>query len=142
MTMAYVISVNPAVMQASGMDVTALTVSTILMSGIFSIIMGLFTNRPFATAPGMGINAFFAFTLCVSAKIPWPTALGIVFISGVAFLILTISGVRKLVVKLIPSGIKLALGAGIGLFITLLGFSDAGLLAYDKGTNLMTLGQF
>lgn len=142
MTMAYVISVNPAIMQASGMDAGALTVSTIILSGIFCIIMGLFTNRPFATAPGMGVNAFFAFTLCVGAKIPWQTALGMVFISGLAFMLLTIGGIRERIVKIIPSGIKLALGAGIGLFITLLGFNNAGFLAYDKGTNLMTLGAF
>ena len=142
MTMAYVIVVNPSVMKASGMPVGALTVATIAASGIFSILMGFYSNRPFAVAPGMGINAFFAFTLCLGAKIPWQTALGIVAISGVMFLILTLGGIRELIVRLIPVGIKLSLGAGIGLFIALLGFQNAGLLTYSEGTKLMALGNF
>lgn len=142
MTMAYVIAVNPGIMAASGMPIGPLTTATIFLSGVFCIIMGLYANRPFATAPGMGINALFAYALCVEAKVPWQIALGIVFLSGILFITLTFLGVREYVVQLIPTGIKLSLGAGIGLFIALLGFSDAGLLTYSEGTKLMTLGSW
>src|SRR5712671_2907400 len=92
--MAYILAVNPAILSASGMDVGALITATALASAIMTAVMALVTNYPLALAPGMGMNAFFAFTICGLNKIPWPAALGMVFVSGALFLVLTVSGVR------------------------------------------------
>ena len=102
MTMAYILVVQPMFMGAAGMDVGAVTVVTAILGAVFSIFMGIYTNLPFALAPAMGSNAFFAYTLVSAGVVTWETGLGIVFISGVAFLILTVLGLREVIVNLIP----------------------------------------
>ncbi len=93
LTMAYIIVVNPGILSNAGMSFSGVLFATVLVSGLSSILMGLYTNLPFALAPGMGLNAFFAFTLCLGMKVPWQTALGVVFISGILFLILSLAGI-------------------------------------------------
>src|SRR5580658_11234833 len=102
LTMVYIVVVNPAIMGDAGMPVGAVAVATCLAAGFGSILMGLASNYPLALAPGMGLNAYFTYTVVKGMGVPWETALGCVFISGVAFLILTVVGVRKLIVNAIP----------------------------------------
>ncbi|WP_130807601.1 NCS2 family permease [Senegalia massiliensis] len=134
MTMAYILIVQPSFMQAAGMDVGAVTVVTALLSGVFTLVMGLFTNLPFAMAPAMGSNAFFAFTLVAGGLVTWQEGIGMVFISGVLFLILTALGLREVIVKLIPKNIKLAIGAAVGFFIVLIGFNSAHFMDLSSGS--------
>ena len=140
-TMAYVLAVVPSTLGAAGVPKGPITVSLILMIAVTTIAMGLYTNRPFALAPGMGSVAFVAYTLVLGNKIPWQTAMGMVFISGTAFVLLTIFGLRQLVVSLIPVSIKLAIGSGVGLFLALLGFKNAGLVVANPKTNVLVLGK-
>ena len=121
MTMAYIIFVNPAILSKTGMDFGAVMVATILASGITTILMGLWANYPFALAPGMGLNAYFTYTVVMQMGYSWQVALGAVFISGVCFLLLTFLKVRQLIIYAIPDSLKLATAAGIGLFIALIG---------------------
>ncbi|TCP29956.1 AGZA family xanthine/uracil permease-like MFS transporter [Scopulibacillus darangshiensis] len=140
MTMVYVLIVVPGILAEGGIPKGPVTVSVILMTGLTSIIMGLYSNRPFALAPGLGSVAFLAVTLVETEGLPWQTAMGMVFISGILFLLLTIFGLRQLIVKLIPPAIKLSIGAGVGLFIALIGFRNAGLVAANEDANSLTLG--
>lgn len=117
MTMAYIIVVQPDLMKAAGMPFAPVMVSTILISAIFSIVMGLYANRPFAVAPGMGGNAFFAFSIVASGMATWQQGLGMIFITGVLFLILTMLGLRELIAKSLPLSIKNAIGGAVGIFI-------------------------
>ena len=133
MTMAYILVVQPSFMGAAGMDVGAVTVVTAILSAIFSLFMGLYANLPFALAPAMGSNAFFAYTLVSAGVVTWETGLGIVFISGVAFLILTVLGLREVIVNLIPKNVKYAIGVAIGFYIVSLGFSNGGLMDTSAG---------
>ncbi len=133
MTMAYILVVQPMFMGAAGMDVGAVTVVTAILSAVFSILMGLYTNLPFALAPAMGSNAFFAYTLVAGGIVNWETGLGMVFISGVAFVLLTIFGLREVIVNLIPKNIKLAIGVAVGFYIVLLGFKNGGLMSITEG---------
>jgi AGZA family xanthine/uracil permease-like MFS transporter len=139
LTMAYIIFVNPNILGAAGMDKGAVITATILASAFGTLLAGLWANVPFAMAPGMGLNAFFAFSLVLGRQVTWQTALGVVFISGVAFLALTLLGVRKYVVAAIPVSLRLAIAAGIGLFITFIGLRNLGLIVDDPAT-LVTLG--
>ena len=138
MTMAYVVIVHPSIMEGAGMPVEAMTVVTALVTGVFTIIMGLYTNLPFALAPAMGSNAFMAYTLVAAGVVNWQQGLGMVFISGIAFILLTVLGLRKIIVDMVPSSIKFSIGAAVGLFIAQLGFSNAGFLDFDAG--LLALG--
>lgn len=138
MTMAYIIIVNPAILSATGMDKGAILVATVLSAGLASILMGLYANYPFALASGMGLNAFFAFT--VAPKIGWPGALAVVFSSGILFIVLTLTKVREAIVNGIPHSLKMAVTTGIGLFIALIGFKNAGLIVYDAGADAFLLG--
>jgi AGZA family xanthine/uracil permease-like MFS transporter len=138
-TMAYILFVNPDILSKTGMDKNALFMATILAAAASTLVMGLFANWPFALAPGMGLNAFFAFTLVLGMKVPWQTALGAVFISGILALIVTMTGLRELMIKAIPSSLKHAVGAGIGLFIMLIGFKNAGIVAANPAT-IIALG--
>ncbi|MDQ0300180.1 AGZA family xanthine/uracil permease-like MFS transporter [Salibacterium salarium] len=136
-TMAYIIAIQPSLMSDAGMPAGSVMVTTLLVSAIFSIIMGLFTNRPFAMAPAMGGNAFFAYTIVASGVATYQTALGMVFISGMAFFLLTIFGIREAIANMLPKNIKLAVGAAVGIFITATGLKNAGLItANDSGDGL------
>ena len=139
LTMAYIIFVNPNILGSAGMDKGAVITATILASAFGTLLAGLWANVPFAMAPGMGLNAFFAFTLVLGRQVSWQTALGVVFISGIAFLALTLLGVRKYIVAAIPVNLRLAIAAGIGLFITFIGLRNLGLIVDDPAT-LVTLG--
>lgn len=137
MTMAYILVVQPMFMSAAGMDVGAVTVVTAVLGAVFSIFMGLYTNLPFALAPAMGSNAFFAYTLVAGGIVDWQTGLGMVFISGIAFIILTVLGLREVIVNLIPKNIKYAIGVAVGFYIVLLGFKNGGLMNIADGSIAM-----
>ena len=138
LTMAYIIAVNPAILSAAGMDKQALIAVTCIMSGVATLTVGLLTNSPIAMAPGLGLNSIFAY-LVVSEKMDWPTALGVVFIAGSSFLILTLLGLRRRIVEAIPGSLVSAIGVGIGLFITFIGLQDLGIVVSDQST-LVTAG--
>jgi AGZA family xanthine/uracil permease-like MFS transporter len=127
-TMVYIIFVNTNIMKESGMDPVALTIGTILAAAVPTIVMGIWTNLPWALAPGMGYNALFAYTVVLTLKIPWPSALALVFLDGVAFLLLVSGPWRQAIVTGIPRNLKLAAGAGIGLFIAYIGMVNAGII--------------
>ncbi|MHC4792327.1 MAG: NCS2 family permease, partial [Planctomycetota bacterium] len=133
LTMAYVIFVNPAILSETGMDKGALIAVTCIVTAVATIITGLFANAPIAMAPGMGLNSFFA-VLVISGKMNWQTALGVVFISGVIFLILTLLGLRKRIVEAIPPSLVSAIAVGIGLFITFIGLKNLGVIVKDEIT--------
>ena len=126
MTMAYVMIVHPSIMAAAGMPVAEMAVVTAITSGLFTLMMGLYANRPFALAPAMGSNVFFASTLVAGGIATWQQALGMVFISGMTFVALTVLGFREMIVKTIPKCIKVSIGAALGLFIAQLGMKNAG----------------
>jgi adenine/guanine/hypoxanthine permease len=139
LTMAYIIFVNPSILATTGMPVEAVTAATCLAAGLASILMGAWARYPIALAPGMGLNAYFAFTVVKGMGVPWQTALGAVFLSGVAFLVLTLLGIRRLILEAIPTSLYSAVAAGIGLFIAFIGLQNAGILAPSPAT-LVTLG--
>jgi len=139
MTMSYIIFVNPAILSKAGMDFGAVMMATVIASGFTTILMGLLANYPFALAPGMGLNAYFTFTVVMQLHYPWQTALGAVFIEGIIFLLLTFARIRQLIVYAIPDSIKLATTAGIGLFITLIGMKEAGIVV-DNPATLVSFG--
>ncbi len=137
MTMAYIIFVNPDLLQNAGMDFGAVMTATILAAALGTILMGLLTNYPFAQAPGMGLNAFFAFVVAAAAG--WQAALGAVFISGVVFFILAMTGLVDQIDAAVPTSLKRAVAAGIGLFIALIGLKNAGIIESYPAT-LVRLG--
>ncbi|MGM0524138.1 MAG: NCS2 family permease [Bacillota bacterium] len=141
LAMAYILFVNPDVLSASGMDKDAVYVATALAAVIGTLVMGLYAKYPIALAPGMGLNAFFAFTVVGDYGIPWQTALSGVLVSGLIFIVLTLTGVREAIINAIPKNLKLAVGSGIGLFIAFLGFQNAGIIVDDSAT-LVALGDF
>lgn len=132
--MAYILAVNPAILSETGMDAGAVISATALASGIMTAVMGLATNYPIALAPGMGINAFFTYTICLGMNIPWQAALAMVFLSGMLFLILTLTGLRRKLIESIPPEIKIAISCGIGLFIAFIGLKNGGIIAADPVT--------
>lgn len=134
LTMAYIIFVNPSILSRTGMDKNALVAVTCIVTAIATIVTGLFTNAPIAMAPGMGLNAFFAYSLVLGGKISWQTALGVVFLSGVFFLILTLLGLRKRIVEAIPRSLISAISVGIGLFITFIGLVNLGVVVKNDVT--------
>jgi AGZA family xanthine/uracil permease-like MFS transporter len=136
LAMAYIVVVNPAILSSTGMPVAAVAAATCLIAGLASIMMGLYANLPLALAPGMGLNAYFAFTVVKAMGLPWQVALGCVFLSGVAFLILTLVGVRALIVNAIPRPLLAAVAGGIGLFIAFVGLKDAGIVVNDPATTV------
>jgi len=136
--MAYIIFVHPNILSPTGMDKNALIIVTCLISAVATIITGVFANAPIAMAPGMGLNAFFAY-LVASGKMDWQTALGAVFLSGLLFLLLTLLGLRKRLVEAIPAGLISAISVGIGLFIAFIGLGNLGLVSRDEQT-LFTIG--
>lgn len=134
MTMAYIIFVNPDILSAAGMEKGAVMTATILAAGLTTILMGFFTNYPFALASGMGLNAFFAYT--VAGNYGWQAALAAVFISGVIFFILAVTGAIGYIDKAVPASLKLAVAAGIGLFIAFIGLQNAGIIVKNEAPGL------
>lgn len=139
LTMAYIIFVNPQILSAAGMDHGAVFVATCVAAAIGSAIMGLYANYPIAQAPGMGLNAYFAFTVVGQMGYSWQVALGAVFLSGILFIILSVLPVREAVVNAIPRTLKMAISAGIGLFLAIIALENAGLIKAHPVT-LVTMG--
>ncbi|QDQ85934.1 NCS2 family permease [Paraburkholderia megapolitana] len=139
---AYLLVVIPSLLATGGMERGATTTATIIVFVLGTVLMGLYTNLPFIVGPGIGGSVVLGVTLAATEHVAWQTGLGIAFISGVLFLVLTLAGARSLVVRLIPAQIKLGLGASIGLFIALLGFRNAGMVIANAKTNALALGDF
>ncbi|WP_174273304.1 NCS2 family permease [Sphingomonas bacterium] len=134
LTMAYIILVNPAILGQAGMPMAAVAAATCFAAAFASILMGFVANVPLALAPGMGLNAYFSFTVVQQMHVPWPVALGCVFLSGLAFLALTLLGIRQMIVAAIPPHLFAAVAGGIGLFIGFIGLKDAGLIVANPAT--------
>ena len=141
LTMAYIIAVNPSILSATGMPAGALVTATCLAAAIACILMGLFANLPFALASGMGLNAYFAYTVVGQMGISWKVALTAVFVEGIIFIILSLFKVREAVVNAIPKNMKLAVTGGIGLFIAFIGMANSGLVVANDST-MVSLGVF
>ena len=138
-TMAYIVFVNPSILRDAGMPFQAVLAATCACAAVGSILMGVVARYPIALAPGMGLNAYFAYTVVVGMGVPWQTALGAVFLSGLAFLLLTLTGASRVIVDSIPQELYAAVAAGIGLFIAMLGLKNAGLIVASPAT-LVQLG--
>jgi len=139
LTMAYIIFVNPSILEAAGMDKGAVFVATCLAAALSSLIMGLYANYPIALAPGMGLNAYFAFGLVQGMGLSWQTALGAVFLSGLIAVILSVTPVREWLFDAIPKTLKMAISAGIGLFLGIIALKSAGVIAAHPAT-FVTIG--
>jgi adenine/guanine/hypoxanthine permease len=140
MTMAYILIVNPDILSKTGMPVTAVFTATALASFIGTLIMALVANYPFGMAPGMGLNAFFTFTICITMKFSWKTALAASFIEGLIFLFLNFFRVRQAIIDSVPQTLKYAISIGIGFFISFIGLQDAGIIVANQAT-LVGLGK-
>lgn len=136
LTMSYIIFVNPDILSSTGMDRNAVFVATCLAAALGSLVMALVANWPIGMAPGMGLNAFFAFTVVKTMGFSWEQALGAVFISGIVFLVLTITGVRAWLIKGIPKSLRSAIAAGIGLFLGIIALSSAGIVVANPATKV------
>ena len=139
MTMAYIVFVNPAILHETGMPLAAVTAATCLSAAAGSFLMGGFARYPIALAPGMGLNAYFTYAVVKGMGVPWQAALGAVFLSGIAFLVLTLLGVRQLILSAIPHELYAAVAAGVGLFIAFIGFRNSGIIVPNPATTV-TLG--
>src|ERR1019366_669553 len=139
MTMAYIVFVNPAILHETGMPLAAVTAATCLSAAAGSFLMGGFARYPIALAPGMGLNAYFTYTVVKGMGVPWQVALGAVFISGCVFLLLTLFGVRQMILAAIPKELYSAVAGGIGLFIAFIGLRNCGLIVGNPAT-LVTIG--
>jgi AGZA family xanthine/uracil permease-like MFS transporter len=143
-TMAYIVVVNPAILSTpgTGMAFSGVLTATVLICFLMTLLMGVYAKLPFAVAPGMGINAYFTFTVILTQQVWWQTALGIVFWAGVLFLLISITPVRETIAKAIPAELRIATAAGIGIFLTFIGLKNAGLITSDPVTfvKLGTLG--
>lgn len=139
LSMAYILAVNPGMLSEAGMDYNAVFVATALAAAVGSLFMGLIAKYPIALAPGMGLNAFFAFSVVLGMGMSWETALTGVLFSGLIFIVLSLTGLRETIINAIPAQLKYAVGAGIGLFITYVGLQGAGIIANDDST-LTVLG--
>ncbi len=140
LAMVYVLPVNASVLEDAGMNFAAVFAATAIAAAIASLIMGLFANYPIGLASGMGVNAFFTYTVVLSLGFPWEEALAAVFVSGVLFLIISLSGLREKVITAIPRNLKIAVGAGIGFFIAFIGLKNAGIII-DQSETLVQLGE-
>lgn len=139
LTMAYILVVNPSILSQSGMDVSAVFTATALASVVGTIIMSLVANYPFGMAPGMGLNAFFTFTICLTMKFSWQTALAASLIEGIIFLLLNVFKIRQVIIDSVPQTLKYAISIGIGFFISFIGLQDAKIIVGSQAT-LVTLG--
>ena len=135
-TMAYIVVVNPSILSTpgTGMTFSGVLTATVLICFVMTLLMGLYAKLPFAVAPGMGINAYFTFTVILTQKVWWQVALGIVFWAGVLFLLISITPIRETIAKAIPSELRIATAAGIGIFLTFIGLKNAGLITADPVT--------
>lgn len=141
LAMAYILAVNPGMLASTGMPMQAVFMATAISSGIASILMGVLANYPVALAPGMGVNALFTYTVVLAYGYTWEAALAAVFVSGVIFVLISVTGLRKMIINAIPKNMKLAIGAGIGFFIAFIGFINAGIVV-DNASTLVSLGNF
>lgn len=139
LTMAYIVFVNPSILSITGMDFNAVFVATCLAAALGTGIMALVANYPIALAPGMGLNAYFTFTVCQGMGVSWQVALGAVFISGIIFLAVSLFKVREAIVNAIPHSLKLAISAGVGMFLAIIALKNAGVIVASEAT-LVTLG--
>ncbi|MBI4249962.1 MAG: NCS2 family permease [Elusimicrobia bacterium] len=135
-TMAYIIVVNPSILAAegTGLPFSGALTATVLLCFVMTLLMGLYAGLPFAVAPGMGINAFFTYTIVLGQGVPWPAALGIVFWAGVLFLVISVIPIREMIAKAIPAGLRTATAAGIGIFLAFIGLKNMGMVASDPVT--------
>ena len=140
LTMAYILAVNPNILGETGMDKGALFTTTVIMSAIPTIFMGLYAKLPLAIAPGMGLNAFFAYTVCLIMGYSWQFALTAVFLEGLAFILLTVTNLREKIVAVIPEALKVAISAGIGLYIAFIGLKNSEVIV-DNSATLVSLGK-
>lgn len=141
LAMAYILGVNPGILGDAGMDPQAVFMATAISAAIASIVMGLLANYPVALAPGMGVNALFSYTVVMKMGFSWQAALAAVFVSGVVFLLISVTGIRKMIINAIPKQLKLAVGAGIGFFIAFVGLKNAGIIVANAST-AVGLGSF
>ena len=139
LTMSYILAVNPGILSTVGMEQGAVFTATALSAVIATFIMAIWAKLPFALAPGMGLNAFFAFTVCLGMGYSWEFALTAVFLEGLIFIVLTLTNLREAIVNAIPMSLKNAIGAGIGLFIAFIGLQGAGVISNHDAT-LVSLG--
>ena len=139
LTMAYILAVNPNILSETGMDKGALFTTTVVMSALATIVMGLYAKLPLALAPGMGLNAFFAYSVCMIMGYSWQFALTAVFLEGIVFILLTITNLREKIVDVIPETLKHSISAGIGLYIAFIGLKSAGIIVNNEAT-LVSLG--
>ena len=135
-TMAYIVVVNPSILatEGTGMPFSGVLTATVLVAFVMTLLMGLYAKLPFAVAPGMGINAFFTFNIILAQKVPWPTALGMIFWAGVLFLVVSATPLRETIARAIPVSLRVATAAGIGIFLTFLGLRNAGVIVSDPVT--------
>ena len=136
LTMSYIVFVNPAILSAAGLPFDGVTVATALAAAIFTLAMGLFTNLPFALAPGLGLNAVVAFDIILGRKVPWPVGMACVVIEGLLAVVLVLAGLREAIMRAVPSSLKLAIGVGIGLFITLVGLREGAIVVNNPATGI------
>ena len=136
LTMSYILFVNPAILSAAHMPFTAVAVATAIASCVATLAMGLFTNLPFALAPGLGINAVVAFDIVLGRGLEWPVAMSIIVIEGLIALVLVLAGLRGAIMRAVPLELKLSIGVGIGLFITLVGLREGGIVVNDPATGI------
>jgi adenine/guanine/hypoxanthine permease len=141
MTMAYIVVVNPQILSQAGMPVEGVLFATCASAALATLVMGLWANYPIALAPGMSLNAYFTYSIVLGRGIPWQTVLGVVFLSGVVFLVLTLTRIREQIVNGIPDSLKYGTAAGIGLFIAFIGFRNAGIIVANQAT-FVGLGKF
>ena len=134
MTMAYILAVNPSILSATGMDAQAILIATALASFVGTALMALFANYPFALAPGMGLNAYFAYTVVLGMGYSWQIALLAVFVEGLVFIVLSLTNVREAIFNAIPLTLKSAVSVGIGLFIAFIGLQDAKIIVNSDST--------
>ena len=139
LTMAYILAVNPNILAETGMDKGALFTTTVIMAAASTIFMGLYAKLPLALAPGMGLNAFFAYTVCMVMGYSWQFALTAVFLEGLLFLLLTVTNLREKIVDVIPATLKNAISVGIGLYIAFIGLKTSGVIV-DNPATLVSLG--
>src|SRR5579885_386848 len=134
MTMAYIVVVNPQILAQAGMPADGVLFATCISAAVATLVMGLYANYPIAMAPGMSLNAYFTYSVCLGMGIPWRTALGVVFLSGVLFVVLTVTRVREQIVNGIPNCLKHSTAAGIGMFIAFVGLRNAKLVIANPAT--------
>src|SRR5213078_1806648 len=136
-TMAYIVIVNPEILSAdgkTGMAFSGVLTATVLVCFVMTLLMGVYAKLPFAVAPGMGINAFFTYTIMLGKGVPWPTALGIIFWAGILCLLISVTPIRESIAKAIPRELRIAAAAGIGIFLTFIGLKNAGFIVSDPVT--------